>query len=128
MKLINGVLTWWLSILALSTSGIDALRFRRLHQRLTAIAEDDVLLKRESLGKFLSQDQLRDALEERGMYVDFIPHHILRLTIHAHSITEGLSPKTWQARLQWWLTNAEGGDPFAQRVLLVASSGAGKFA
>ena len=56
-------------LLALSTSGIDALRFRRLHQRLTAIAEDDVLLKRESLGKFLNQDQLRDALEERGMYV-----------------------------------------------------------
>lgn len=61
------------------------------------------------------------------MYVNDIPHYISRLIFYVHSITEGLSPQTWQARLQWWLTNAEGGDPFTQRVLLVASSGAGKF-
>ncbi|KAH9924412.1 uncharacterized protein B0H18DRAFT_1211856 [Fomitopsis serialis] len=97
-------------ILALSTNGLDALRFRRLHQHLMAIAEDDALLKRESLGQFLNQERLREALEERGI------------------ITEGLPPMTWHARLQWWLTNVEGGDPFIQRVLLVASSGAGKFA
>ncbi|TFY67236.1 hypothetical protein EVJ58_g1752 [Rhodofomes roseus] len=96
-------------ILALPTIGLDALRFRRLHQHLMAIAEDDVLLKRESLGQSLNQERLREALEERGI------------------ITDGVSPTTWHARLQWWLTNAEGGDPFTQRVLLVARSGAGKF-
>lgn len=62
------------------------------------------------------------------MYVYDISLYLSRLILYVHRITEGLSPKTWQARLQWWLTNAEGGDPFTQRVLLVASSGAGKFA
>ena len=66
---IRRILNMWFSILALSTHGIDALRFRRLHQHLTAIAEDDALLKRESSGQFLSEGQLREALEERGMYV-----------------------------------------------------------
>lgn len=81
--------------MALSTSGIDALRFRRLHQRLTAIAEDDVLLKRESLGRFLSQDQLRDALEERGMYVNFLltvlHHSVPSPQYHRGAVSQGLA-------------------------------------
>lgn len=96
-------------LLALSTIGPNSLRLRRLQQHLASIAEDDMLLKRESFGQRLTEAALRDALEERGI------------------ITDGLSPQVWQSRLEWWLKNVEGGDTFGRRVLLVASSGAGKF-
>jgi len=100
-------------LLSLPTRGPTSLRLRRLQRHLESIRTDDMLLQRESLGQRLSQEELRDALEERGL------------------ITDGLSPKVCLSRLQWWLTNVSGADadkdPFSKRVLLVASSGAGKF-
>ncbi|CCM00697.1 uncharacterized protein FIBRA_02736 [Fibroporia radiculosa] len=97
-------------VLSLSTLGPNALRMRRLRQHLSAIAQDDALLRHESFGKMLSHAELRDAIEERGI------------------ITEGLSPKLWEARLESWLSSVDGEeDAFRHRVLLVASNGAGKF-
>lgn len=58
-----------LSLLALPTYGPSALRLSRLQQHLASIADDDTLLARESFGQALTQIELRDALEERGMCV-----------------------------------------------------------
>lgn len=52
-----------------------------------------------------------------------------------YSITDGLTPKQWQSRLKWWLTNVNMAktasgvnvDPIHERVLLVARSAVGKF-
>lgn len=101
-------------LLALPTYGPSALRLSRLQQHLASIADDDTLLARESFGQALTQIELRDALEERGI------------------ITDGLSPNAWRTRLEWWLTHVDAKasgdlDPISRRVLLVASSGAGKF-
>lgn len=101
-------------LLALPTYGPSALRLSRLQQHLAFIADDDTLLARESFGQALTQIELRDALEERGI------------------ITDGLSPNAWRTRLEWWLTHVDAKasgdlDPISRRVLLVASSGAGKF-
>ncbi|KAH9945649.1 hypothetical protein B0H21DRAFT_744037 [Amylocystis lapponica] len=98
-------------LLCLSTLGPAALQLRRIKRQLAAIVEDDAVLKRESLGQRLTQAEMRDALEERGI------------------ITDGLPQKQWQTRLHWWLTHAdvEGADPIRQRVLLVASSAVGRF-
>ncbi|KAI0915650.1 hypothetical protein AcW1_003802 [Taiwanofungus camphoratus] len=104
-------------LLSLSTSGPSALRLRRLQRHLAVVAQDDALLKGESLGGKLTKVELRDALEERGL------------------IAEGSSPKVWRSRLEWWLTHVDregvrpsgGIDSISQRVLLVVSSGAGKF-
>lgn len=59
-------------LLSLSTSGPSALRLRRLQRHLAVVAQDDALLKGESLGGKLTKVELRDALEERGLYVN--PH------------------------------------------------------
>jgi len=98
-------------LLCLPAFGPVQLRLSRIQRHLAAIAQDDALLKREQLGQNLSYAEAREALEQRGI------------------ITDGLSQKQWHARLQWWLTHAdaEGADPVRQRVLLVASSGAGRF-
>ena len=43
------------------------MQLNRIQRRLTAIAEDDALLKQEQLGRNLTYRDLQDALEERGM-------------------------------------------------------------
>ncbi|PCH43839.1 hypothetical protein WOLCODRAFT_138619 [Wolfiporia cocos MD-104 SS10] len=97
-------------LLSLPTMSPDALRLRRLRKHLAAIAEDDTIIEREGRGDQLSAEELRDALEARGI------------------IAEGMSAKTMHSRLQWWLTNAEQGDadPIERRIVLVARVGAGK--
>ncbi|KAK2467788.1 hypothetical protein APHAL10511_000083 [Amanita phalloides] len=91
-------------ILRLSTFGIDALRVRRIHQRLSFIAEDDRLLLRDQPS--LSERDLNEALEERGILI------------------QGLSLKAKRSLLEWWLesvkdTNVEASLP--RRLLLVLS-------
>jgi hypothetical protein len=53
------------------------------------------------------------------------------LTILRISQTNGLTSQQCQLRLQWWLqqlsSNNKGSDPISRRVVLVASSGAGRF-
>lgn len=56
-------------MLSLSTFGIPPMRLRRIKNHLQALATDDALLTRENAGERLSVNELRDALEERGMYV-----------------------------------------------------------
>ena len=45
------------------------MRLRRIKKHLKAIAADDALIAREGAGERLSAEELREALEERGMYV-----------------------------------------------------------
>ncbi|GBE81380.1 predicted protein [Sparassis crispa] len=100
--------------LALPTWGPAPLLLRRLKRHLAAIAEDDALLTREDSGRWLTEAQLRDALEERGI------------------VTEGVPQKLWQTRLEWWLSHADTAqaaepDAWRRRVPLVAKIGTGKF-
>lgn len=60
-------------MLSLSTFGIPPMRLRRIKNHIQALAADDALLARENVGERLSVNELRDALEERGMYVLFLP-------------------------------------------------------
>lgn len=49
------------------------MRLRRIKNHLQALAADDALLTRENAGERLSVNELRDALEERGMCVHLSP-------------------------------------------------------
>ncbi|KAJ8497165.1 hypothetical protein ONZ51_g698 [Trametes cubensis] len=87
------------------------MRLRRIKKHLQAIAADDVLIAREGAGERLSVEELREALEERGI------------------VTEGLSTDAMRARLRWWISQtSEAGneDPIRTRVLLVARNAIGK--
>src|SRR5258707_14814773 len=66
------------SLLGLSTIGIDFLRIRRIKHHLNFITMDDKLLSQNDAGKILSNQELKEALEERGLYVHFILIIILR--------------------------------------------------
>ncbi|KAI8969574.1 hypothetical protein BD414DRAFT_510907 [Trametes punicea] len=97
-------------LLSLSTFGPPPMRLRRIKKHLQAIAADDELLLHEDAGERLSVEELREALEERGI------------------VTEGLSTDAMRARLRWWLSQASSSsaDPIRTRVLLVASNAIGK--
>lgn len=60
------------SVLGLSTVGPRPMRIRRIKQHLAIIGEDDALLLRENAISSLRENDLRDALEERGMWVPFL--------------------------------------------------------
>lgn len=44
----------------------------RIQRHLLQVAEDDALLLKEDMGKGLTEAELQEALEERGMYVIFL--------------------------------------------------------
>lgn len=46
------------------------MRLRKIQRHLQQIAEDDVLLSKEDMGKALAEAEVREALEERGMCVN----------------------------------------------------------
>ncbi|KAL1942708.1 hypothetical protein VTO73DRAFT_4948 [Trametes versicolor] len=96
-------------VLSLSTFGIPPMRLRRIKNHLQALAADDALLARENAGERLSVNELRDALEERGI------------------VTEGLSTEAQRARLRWWLaqTGADS-DLVRTRVLAIARNAIGQ--
>jgi len=102
-------------LLGHSAYGWGSLRLRRIQQHLMRVAEDDALLLKEDVGKGLTEAELQEALDERGI------------------LTDGLTSKQQHARLQWWLTQvskdsqAAAADPVTRRIVLVASSGAGRF-
>ena len=50
------------------TYGIKSLLLARVRRHLGNIAQDDALLLQEGLGERLTDSELREALEERGMY------------------------------------------------------------
>ncbi|KAI9066620.1 hypothetical protein FKP32DRAFT_1589494 [Trametes sanguinea] len=97
-------------VLSLSTFGPPPMRLRRIKKHLRSIAADDELLFRENSGERLSVDELREALEERGI------------------VTEGLSTDAMRDRLRWWLTHASesSADPIRKRAVLVATNAIGK--
>ena len=51
------------------TLGLKSLPLHRVRRHLDYIAQDDALLLQEGLGERLTDSELREALEERGMYV-----------------------------------------------------------
>lgn len=62
-------------ILRLSTLGFDGLRIRRIRRHLEFLAVDDQLLLQDGLLGRLSENDLNEALEERGMSVQiFLPY------------------------------------------------------
>ncbi|KAI0321091.1 hypothetical protein OF83DRAFT_1101517 [Amylostereum chailletii] len=98
--------------LSLSTWGPPHLRIRRVERHLQGIAADDALLTSEGMGERLTQPELIEALEERGI------------------MTTELSSSTLKARLRWWLSNVDksaDGDAVSRRIFLVARSGLGQF-
>ncbi|KAI0829811.1 hypothetical protein BC628DRAFT_1314151 [Trametes gibbosa] len=120
-------------VLSLSTFGTSTLLLNRLKKHLLALAEDDALLARENTGARLSPNELRDALEERGMCVHLdcalTPAVVVRTDLVLCSVTEGLSVDVMYARLRWWLTHtgADDADPIRTRVLLVARNAIGQY-
>ncbi|KAI0093294.1 hypothetical protein BDY19DRAFT_419586 [Irpex rosettiformis] len=97
-------------ILGHSNYSLDFLRMRKIRKHLSAVAEDDALLIREARGSRLTPSEVTGALSERGI------------------VTEGLSLKQQQARLQWWLTEIQKSqtesqqhdDPIAHHLVLIA--------
>jgi hypothetical protein len=56
-------------LLRLPTAGFDALRIRRIKRHLEFLSADDQLLLQDGLLGRLSEKDLDEALEERGMLV-----------------------------------------------------------
>jgi hypothetical protein len=54
-------------LLRLSTIGFHSLRVRRIRRHLEFIGKDDKLLIQDNLLSHLSEEELNEALEERGM-------------------------------------------------------------
>jgi len=101
-------------LLSLSTFGPAPIRVRRIERHLKSVAEDDARLTEEGMGARLTEPELFDALEERGI------------------VFVGLEPEEARARLAWWLRSASADasiddDAISRRVVLVARSGLGQF-
>lgn len=88
-------------LLRLSTAGFNALRIRRIKRHVEFLAIDDQLLLQDGLLGQLSEKDLDQALEERGM------------------ITQGLAFKTKETRLQWWLDSVGQSSSVTDRLLLL---------
>ncbi|TFK25480.1 hypothetical protein FA15DRAFT_668353 [Coprinopsis marcescibilis] len=104
LKSINGSPTALCSALGLSTLGIDALRIRRIRQRLAFLAEDDQLLLQDNLS--LSSQEVKEALSERGLF----------LNANA-TLSESRN------LLAWWLNSVKStsDDALATRLFLIVS-------
>jgi hypothetical protein len=59
-------------MLGLSTFGPPPVRRARLEHKLRSLVADDALLASEGLGAALTEDELVDALHDRGLCV-FVP-------------------------------------------------------
>lgn len=46
------------------------MRLRKILRHLQQVTEDDALLLKEDMGRALSSAETREALDERGMYVN----------------------------------------------------------
>ncbi|THH05464.1 hypothetical protein EW146_g9895 [Bondarzewia mesenterica] len=117
-------------IFSLSTIGPPFMRRNRLERHLKAIAEDDVLLKQEGMGERLTQPELLEALENRGMSVFVSTLHVASFIDNAfrvfnHSVPPDVNSSTLKSRLRWWLTNVDKfdeGDIVSRRIVLAARS------
>jgi hypothetical protein len=79
------------------------------------------------MGALLSEDELSQALHERGMYAPSFLPTLLVTNINA-SMTDTLPRTEWEPKLKWWLASADadgvGGDAISRRVQLVATAAA----
>jgi LETM1 and EF-hand domain-containing protein 1 len=116
-------------LLGLSTWGPPPFRRVRIARTLRYLASDDAQLRTEGLGERLTEEELAQALHERGMCVF---NHSLVCSLLTHftstiSMTETLPRGEWDSSLRWWLTSAESDesvDAVARRAWLVATVGA----
>jgi hypothetical protein len=90
-------------LLRLPTAGFDALRIRRIKRHLEFLSADDQLLLQDGLLGRLSEKDLDEALEERGI------------------ITQGLTIKTKESWLQWWLDSVGQSPSMTHRLLLLVT-------
>ncbi|TFK44591.1 hypothetical protein BDQ12DRAFT_673250 [Crucibulum laeve] len=101
---VNGASSAMCGLLGLSTIGSDVLRIRRIRRHLEFITKDDELLIQDNLA--LSEKDLNDALEERGI------------------MTLSLDHQTRMSHLQWWIDSVKGfetDNPVTRRLLLLVS-------
>ncbi|KAJ3501663.1 hypothetical protein NLJ89_g9237 [Agrocybe chaxingu] len=107
---VSGAPTAICGLLGLSTIGFDALRIRRVRRHLEFITRDDQLLLQDNATHGLSNRQLTEALQERGI------------------ISRGTSHSDLEARLSWWLNVVKDSsreindEALARRLALVLSS------
>ncbi|KAF5367412.1 hypothetical protein D9758_003638 [Tetrapyrgos nigripes] len=100
----NGSAAAMCGVLRLPTFGNDLLRTWRIQQHLKFIKKDDDLLIRDDLLNTLSNEELLQALEERGF------------------ITMGIKTTEARNRLKWWLDSVRdhSDDVLARRLSLLA--------
>ncbi|CAA7259263.1 unnamed protein product [Cyclocybe aegerita] len=106
----SGAPTAICGLLGLSTIGFDALRIRRIRRHLEFVTRDDQLLLQDNASHSLSNRQLTEALQERGI------------------ISRGITHSDLEARLSWWLDAVKNSsveisdEALARRLALVLSS------
>jgi len=108
--------------LKLSIAGFDALRIRRITRHLEFIAVDDRLILQDGLLGQLSEKDLDDALGERGMSVHSVSDPLfMDVLILLNRITQGLTIKTKESRLKWWLDSVGQSSSVTHRLLLLVT-------
>jgi LETM1 and EF-hand domain-containing protein 1 len=115
-----------LRLLGLTSFGFDALRVYRIKRHLDFLAEDDRFLLQDK--PQLSQGELNQALEERGLCV--IPTNVvqLKLNLSRFSVDPQASLKSSEVKLQWWLNSVQSSNPadaLARRLSLIIQHTAG---
>lgn len=106
-SLLHGnTLVYLAGTLGLSTFGPPFRLRRSVKKHLAFIEEDDNLLRRESQSSSLTDTELRDATEERGL------------------LTGSASPNEQRRQLNWWLdnTNVAKHESITRRIQLIAEA------
>jgi len=104
----GNALVYFSGTLGLSTFGPPFRLRRSVKKHLAFIREDDDLLRCENQIGSLTDAELRDAIEERGL------------------LKNSVSPKEWRHQLDWWLANTTAPElePIQQRIYLIAEAAA----
>lgn len=85
------------------------------------LAVDDQLLLQDDLLGQLSEKDLDEALEERGMSAHFVPMSFVVFLSSLDRLTRGLAIKTKQSRLRWWLNSVGQSSSITHRLLLLVT-------
>ncbi|KAJ3753599.1 hypothetical protein EV360DRAFT_53206 [Lentinula raphanica] len=94
------------SLLRLPTFGNDLLRTWRIRRHLHFIQNDDRLLISEKSVDSLSDQDVAQALEERGLYV-YLHFAVTSTEIIVGSIIGDIPAEVQRARLKWWLDSVQ---------------------
>lgn len=106
---------------SLPTWGPAFLHRRRIRNHLVALARDDALLVKENLGSRLKDEELIEALEERGLWVfQFWSHMAIHDSLFAFSVADSQTPQHMRDMLRWWLKGANDDKTRLELVLQIA--------